>query len=169
MAEKKADTLHRVSVTLDGVGSTVMQNSLEHVWRPTRHGKQLRGRHIRQTPLMSVSPNSTGYWWNQLYQVKSPRSISHVVSLQHNMKHVADPFSRWNGPQCPAELPKVNMIVPGPQFSFPVSTMPAFPITHRGTLPAITSKKCQSQMAKVNRAGEYYYYFMTRRWKGFCW
>ncbi|KAM9708566.1 MAPK/MAK/MRK overlapping kinase isoform 1-T1 [Menidia menidia] len=119
MAEKKTDALYRVSGTFDGVGSPVMLNSLEHVWRPTRLGKQLRGRHTRQTPLMS-----------------------------HNMKHVADPLSRRNGPHCPAELPKVKLAVPGPQRSFPGPTMPAFPITHRGTLPAITSKKCQSQMAK---------------------
>ncbi|XP_008305093.1 MAPK/MAK/MRK overlapping kinase [Stegastes partitus] len=119
MAEKKAETLHRVSGTMDGMGSSVMQNSLQHIWRPTRLGKQLRGRHTRQTPLMS-----------------------------HNMKHVADPLIRRNVPHYAAELPKINMVVPGPQISFPVSTLPAFTVTHRGTLPAITSKKCQSQLAK---------------------
>ncbi|XP_041827074.1 MAPK/MAK/MRK overlapping kinase-like isoform X2 [Melanotaenia boesemani] len=119
MPENAAETLHRVSGTFDGVGGTVKQNPLEHIWRPTRLGKQLRGRHIRQTPLMSL-----------------------------NMKHVADPLLRRNGPHCPAELPKLNMVAPGPQISFPVSTLPVFPITHRGTLPAITSKKCQSQLTK---------------------
>ncbi|XP_028251683.1 MAPK/MAK/MRK overlapping kinase isoform X1 [Parambassis ranga] len=119
MAEKKADTLHRGSGTLDGVGSSVIQNSLEHIWRPTRLGKQLRGRHTRQTPLIS-----------------------------HNIKHVADPLIRRNVPHYPTELPKLNMVVPGQQISFPVSTMPTFSVTHRGTLPAITSKKCQSQLAK---------------------
>ncbi len=66
------------------------------------------------------------------------------------MKHVAEPLIRRNVPHYPAELPKLNMVVPGPQISFPVSTMPAFTVTHRGTLPAITSKKCQSRLAKVN-------------------
>uniref|UniRef100_A0A3Q1BDV0 Protein kinase domain-containing protein n=1 Tax=Amphiprion ocellaris TaxID=80972 RepID=A0A3Q1BDV0_AMPOC len=97
MAEKKAETLHRVSGTMDGIGSSVMQNSFEHIWRPTR---------------------------------------------------LADPLIRRNVPHYPAELPKINMVVPGPQISFPVSTMPACTVTHRGTLPAITSKKCQSQLAK---------------------
>ncbi|XP_071353902.1 MAPK/MAK/MRK overlapping kinase-like isoform X4 [Trachinotus anak] len=118
LAEKKADT-HRVSGTMDGVGGSVTHSSLEHIWRPTRFGKQLRGRHTRQTPLM-----------------------------RHNMKHVAEPLIRRNVPHYPTELPKLNMVVPGPQISFPVSTMPAFTVTHRGTLPAITSKKCQSQLAK---------------------
>lgn len=69
---------------------------------------------------------------------------------QHNMKHVAEPVIRRNIPHYPTELPKLNMVVPGPQMSFPVSTVPAFTITHRGTLPAIASKKCQSRLAKVN-------------------
>ncbi|CAN9502493.1 unnamed protein product [Ophioblennius macclurei] len=119
LAEKKAETLHRVSGTMDGVGSSAMQNAFEHIWRPTRLGKQLRGRHTRQTPLMS-----------------------------HNPKHVADPLMRRNIPHYPAELPKLNVVLPGPQITFPVSTMPAFGVAHRGTLPVITSKKCQSQLAK---------------------
>uniref|UniRef100_A0A673C2X8 MOK protein kinase n=1 Tax=Sphaeramia orbicularis TaxID=375764 RepID=A0A673C2X8_9TELE len=61
----------------------------------------------------------------------------------------------------PTELPKLNMVVPGPQISFPVSTMPAFTVTHRGTLPAITSKKCQSRIrrcfhhSQIERKGKY--------------
>ena len=70
-------------------------------------------------------------------------------SLQHNVKHVAEPLIRCNNRQCPTELPKINVVVPRPQISFPVSTMPAFTLTHRGTLPAITSKKCQPQLEKV--------------------
>ncbi|XP_005465195.1 MAPK/MAK/MRK overlapping kinase isoform X1 [Oreochromis niloticus] len=119
MAEKKAESLHRVSGTMDVIGSCVTQNSVDHICRPARVGKQLRGRHTRQTPLMS-----------------------------HNMKHVADTLIRRNIPHYPAELPKLNVVVPGPQISFPVSTMPTFTVTHRGTLPTITSKKCQSQLAK---------------------
>ncbi|KAM9354411.1 MAPK/MAK/MRK overlapping kinase [Pholidichthys leucotaenia] len=119
MAEKKSETHHGVSGILDAVVSSVKQNSLEHIWRPTRFGKQMRGRHARQTPLMS-----------------------------HNLKHVADPLIRRNIPHYPTELPKLNMVAPGPQISFPVSTIPVFTVTQRGTLPAITSKKCQSQLAK---------------------
>ncbi|XP_021174830.2 MAPK/MAK/MRK overlapping kinase isoform X2 [Fundulus heteroclitus] len=47
MAEKKAETLQRVSENLEGT-----QNSLEQIWRPGRLGKQLRGRLPRQTPLL---------------------------------------------------------------------------------------------------------------------
>ncbi|XP_078133111.1 MAPK/MAK/MRK overlapping kinase isoform X1 [Sander vitreus] len=119
LAEKKAETLHRVSGTMDGLESSGSHNSLDHIWRPTRLVKQLRGRHTRQTPLIS-----------------------------HNMKYVAEPLIRRNVPHYPTELPKLNMVVPGPQISFPVSTIPAFTVTHRGTLPTITSKKCQSQLAK---------------------
>uniref|UniRef100_A0A3Q2PCR2 MOK protein kinase n=1 Tax=Fundulus heteroclitus TaxID=8078 RepID=A0A3Q2PCR2_FUNHE len=47
MAEKKAETLQRVSENLEGT-----QNSVEQIWRPGRLGKQLRGRQPRQTPLL---------------------------------------------------------------------------------------------------------------------
>lgn len=70
--------------------------------------------------------------------------------VQHNMKHVAEPLVRRNITHYPTELPKLNMVVPGPQISFPVSTMPAFTVTHRGTLPAIITKKCQTRLTKVN-------------------
>ncbi|XP_053192325.1 MAPK/MAK/MRK overlapping kinase-like [Scomber japonicus] len=119
LTEKKAESLHRVSGIMDGVGRSGTHNSLDQIWRPARLGKQLRGRHTRQTPLMS-----------------------------HNMKHVAEPLIKRNIPHYPTELPKLNMVVPGPQISFPVSTMPAFTVTHQGALPAIMTKKCQSRLAK---------------------
>ncbi|XP_076013876.1 MAPK/MAK/MRK overlapping kinase [Genypterus blacodes] len=119
LAEKRADPLHRAVGAVDGVQTSGGTNSLDHIWRPARLGKQVRGRHTRQTPLMS-----------------------------HNMKHVAEPLIRRNIPHYAAELPKLNMVIPGPQISFPASTMPAFSITHRGTLPAITSKKCQTRLVK---------------------
>ncbi|XP_019953628.2 MAPK/MAK/MRK overlapping kinase isoform X1 [Paralichthys olivaceus] len=119
LAEKNADSLHRVSAAIDGVESSGTHSSIEHIWRPTKFGKQLRGRHVRQTPLMS-----------------------------NNMKHVAEPLIKRNIPHYTTELPKLNVVVPRPQIPFPVSTMPAFTVTHRGTLPALTSKKCQSQLAK---------------------
>ncbi|XP_074515947.1 MAPK/MAK/MRK overlapping kinase isoform X1 [Sebastes fasciatus] len=113
LAEKK------VSGSMEGLEISGTHNSLDHIWRPARLGKQLRGRHTRQTPLIS-----------------------------HNLKHVAEPLMRRNVPHHPTELPKINMVVPGPQISFPVSTMPAFTVTHRGTLPTIVSKKCQTRLAK---------------------
>ncbi|XP_037602331.1 MAPK/MAK/MRK overlapping kinase-like isoform X4 [Sebastes umbrosus] len=113
LAEKK------VSGTMEELEISGTHNSLDHIWRPARLGKQLRGRHTRQTPLIS-----------------------------HNLKHVAEPLIRRNVPHHPTELPKINMVVPGPQISFPVSTMPAFTVTHRGTLPTIASKKCQTRLAK---------------------
>ncbi|XP_010745070.2 MAPK/MAK/MRK overlapping kinase isoform X2 [Larimichthys crocea] len=118
LAEKKAESLHRLSGSMDGIESSGSYKSLD-IWRPTRLGKQMRGRHTRQTPLMS-----------------------------HNMKHVAEPLVRRNITHYPTELPKLNMVVPGPQISFPVSTMPAFTVTHRGTLPAIITKKCQTRLTK---------------------
>lgn len=118
LTEKKAETLHRVVGNVDGLESRGMHNPFEHIWRPTRLGRQMRGRQTRQTPL------------------------------SHNIKHVAEPIIRRNIPHYPTELPKLNMVVPGPQVSFPVSTMPAFTVTHRSTLPAITSKKCQSHLVQ---------------------
>ncbi|MED6273458.1 hypothetical protein CHARACLAT_006592 [Characodon lateralis] len=118
MGEKKSEIPQRVAENLDGTGNTVTQNSSEQIWRPTRLGKQLRGRHPRQTPL-----------------------------INHNMKRAADPLTRRNGPR-PAELPKLNVAAHGPQFAFPFSTIPAFTLHQRGTLPPITPKKCQSQVLK---------------------
>uniref|UniRef100_A0A672J5K4 MOK protein kinase n=1 Tax=Salarias fasciatus TaxID=181472 RepID=A0A672J5K4_SALFA len=107
LAEKKAETLHRVSGTVDG------------------------------TP-----PVQFRVIWGEMSKARL------VLSPQHNSKHVADALMRRNIPHYPAELPKLNVVLPGPQITFPVSTMPAFSVTQRGTLPAITSKKCQSQLAK---------------------
>ncbi|XP_029983592.1 LOW QUALITY PROTEIN: MAPK/MAK/MRK overlapping kinase [Sphaeramia orbicularis] len=118
LTEKKAEDTSQ-SWEWDGLGSSGMHNSLEHIWRPTRLGRQMRGRHTRPNAFES-----------------------------HNIKHAGEPLIRRNIPHYPTELPKLNMVVPGPQISFPVSTMPAFTVTHRGTLPAITSKKCQSRLVK---------------------
>uniref|UniRef100_A0A3B4BII9 Protein kinase domain-containing protein n=1 Tax=Periophthalmus magnuspinnatus TaxID=409849 RepID=A0A3B4BII9_9GOBI len=69
------------------------------------------------------------------------------VSPQHNLKHVAEPLRR-NLPHYSTELPKLSLVVP--QISFPMSTMPAYTVTHRGTLPAITAKKCHPRLAKAS-------------------
>ncbi|XP_029937913.1 MAPK/MAK/MRK overlapping kinase isoform X2 [Myripristis murdjan] len=119
LAEKRAETLLRTVGTVDGGEGGGTRNSLDQIWRPVRHGRQVRGRHARQTPLMS-----------------------------HNIKHTAEPLMRRNLPHYAAELPKLNMVAPGPQIPYPVSTLPALTITHRGTLPAITSKKCHPRLAK---------------------
>lgn len=71
-----------------------------------------------------------------------------AVSFQHNTKQPPEPGTRRNIPHYPAELPKLNLVVPGPQIPTAVSTVP--PFTHRGTLPVLASKKCQSRLAKVN-------------------
>ncbi|TKS86732.1 MAPK/MAK/MRK overlapping kinase [Collichthys lucidus] len=125
LAEKKAESLHRLS-DMDGTESSGSYKSLDHIWRPTRLGKQMRGRHTRQTPLMS-----------------------------HNLKHVAEPLVRRKVAHYPAELPKLNMVVPRPQMTFPVSTMPAFTVTHRGTLPAIITKKCQTRLNKPQNESQH--------------
>ncbi|XP_033844221.1 MAPK/MAK/MRK overlapping kinase-like [Periophthalmus magnuspinnatus] len=114
LAEKKAESLQRVG-NVDSLDSSGVHNSLEHLWRPTRLGRPLRGRHTRQT------------------------------ALSHNLKHVAEPLRR-NLPHYSTELPKLSLVVP--QISFPMSTMPAYTVTHRGTLPAITAKKCHPRLAK---------------------
>ncbi|XP_068573925.1 MAPK/MAK/MRK overlapping kinase-like isoform X2 [Cebidichthys violaceus] len=58
-AEKKPETFQRVSGIMGGLESGGKHNSLDHIWRPARLGKQLRGRHTRQTPLISSYPRST--------------------------------------------------------------------------------------------------------------
>ncbi|XP_061897480.1 MAPK/MAK/MRK overlapping kinase-like isoform X2 [Entelurus aequoreus] len=88
------------------------------LWRPTRLGKQMRGRHMRPTPLIST-------------------------------KHLAEPLCRRNVSHYTTELPELNMSFSGPPRSFPASTSPAFALTHRGTLPAINSKKCQTRLVKA--------------------
>uniref|UniRef100_H2U7R7 MOK protein kinase n=1 Tax=Takifugu rubripes TaxID=31033 RepID=H2U7R7_TAKRU len=118
MAEKRAETFHRLPGTLHGLEGGGSHNCLNRACRPARVGK-LRGRNARQTPL-----------------------------LNHNTKHAPAPLARRNIPHYPAELPKLNLVVPGPQIAPAISTVP--PFTHRGTLPAIASKKCQSRLAKVS-------------------
>lgn len=130
---------------MDRVESSVMHNSLDHNWRPTRLGKQLRGRHTRQTPLMSVSLFGSVL---RLTEVCVSLNLSDCfLPVQHNMKHVAEPLIRRNIPHYPTELPKLNMVAPTPQISFPVSTFSGF--TNLSHLPPIASKKCQSRLAKV--------------------
>ncbi|XP_030641178.1 MAPK/MAK/MRK overlapping kinase [Chanos chanos] len=67
---------------------------------------------------------------------------------QHHLKHVADPLSRRNPTHCPVELPKLNVVLPTPKIPYPVPSLPALPVTHRGSLPAITPKKCHSHFTK---------------------
>ncbi|XP_067099176.1 MAPK/MAK/MRK overlapping kinase-like [Osmerus mordax] len=86
----------------------------------------------------SGTPNSVDKLWRMARQGRR----------QHNIKHVAEPLLRRNAPHYKMELPKLSVVVPAPQISFPVSTMPALGISHRGSLPAITSKKCHSRLAK---------------------
>ncbi|KAK7945191.1 hypothetical protein WMY93_000919 [Mugilogobius chulae] len=112
LSERRSESLQRVGNVDD------LDSSLEHLWRPTRLGRTMRGRHTRQTPL------------------------------SHHLKHAAEPLLRRNLPHYPTELPKVSLVVP--QISFPVSTMPTFTVTHRGSLPAITSKKCHPRLAKAS-------------------
>lgn len=144
--EKKAETFHRASGTMNGLESVETHNSFDHIWRPARPGKQLRGRHTRQTPLICVSQLKE----NVQASMNTADTIWHCLPLKHNMKHVAEPATRRNVPPRPTELPKLNLLLPGPQMSFPVSATPSFTATHRGTLPAITSKKCQPRLAEVN-------------------
>ncbi|XP_032402732.1 LOW QUALITY PROTEIN: MAPK/MAK/MRK overlapping kinase [Xiphophorus hellerii] len=112
MGEKKSETLQRISENVDGKGNIV---KLAHTWRPTKLGKQLRGRHPRQTPLVN-----------------------------HNPKRAADTQSRRNAPH-PEQLPRLNMAAHGHQFPFPFSAIPAFTFNHKPTLPPISPKKCQTQ------------------------
>ncbi|XP_072313396.1 MAPK/MAK/MRK overlapping kinase-like [Eucyclogobius newberryi] len=120
LSERRAQSLQR-GVNVDGLDNMAVQNSLEHLWHPTRLGRVLRGRHPRQTPL------------------------------SHNLKHVAEPILRRNLPNYSTELPKLSLVVPQisfPRSTMPRSTMPAFTVSHRATLPAITSKKCLPRLTK---------------------
>uniref|UniRef100_A0AAZ3QNB9 Protein kinase domain-containing protein n=1 Tax=Oncorhynchus tshawytscha TaxID=74940 RepID=A0AAZ3QNB9_ONCTS len=105
LAERRADSLRRAIVTVEGGESSGTPNSVDHLRRMARQGRR-----------------------------------------QHNIKHVAEPLIRRNAPH--VELPKLNVVVPAPQITYPVSTVPVLTITHRGSLPAITSKKCHSRLAK---------------------
>ncbi|XP_054909175.1 MAPK/MAK/MRK overlapping kinase-like isoform X2 [Poeciliopsis prolifica] len=93
MGEKKSDTLQRSSENIDGKGNTVKS---AHTWRPTKLGKQLRGRHPRQTPLVN-----------------------------HNPKRAADPHSRRNATHL-TQLPRINMAAhqfPFPFSAIPAFTL----------------------------------------------
>lgn len=54
MAEKRAETFHRLPGTLHGLEGAGSHNSLNRACRPTRVGK-LKCRNARQTPLLNVS------------------------------------------------------------------------------------------------------------------
>lgn len=56
MAEKRADSFHRLSGTLHGPESGGSDNPFNHTCRPARIGK-LKVRNARQTPLLNVSPS----------------------------------------------------------------------------------------------------------------
>ncbi|KAG5265530.1 hypothetical protein AALO_G00243500 [Alosa alosa] len=86
----------------------------------------------------SGTPNSVDQLWR----------IARQGRRQHHLKHMADPLMRCNPHRYPVELPKLNVVVPSPKITYPVSSLPALTITHRGSLPAITSKKCHSRLVK---------------------
>ncbi|CAL8285247.1 unnamed protein product [Lota lota] len=84
---------------------------------------------------------------------KMPHSIEHIwrparIGRQHSIKHAAEPLMRRNIPHYAAELPKLNMVVPGPQVTYQASTVPPLTGVHRNSLPAISTKKCHSRLAK---------------------
>lgn len=56
MAEKRAESVHRLSGTLHGPEGRGSDNPLNHTCRPARIRK-LKGRQARQTPLLNVSPS----------------------------------------------------------------------------------------------------------------
>ncbi|KAL2099285.1 hypothetical protein ACEWY4_005765 [Coilia grayii] len=86
----------------------------------------------------SGTPSSVDQLWR----------IARQSRRQHHLKHVADPLLRCNPQRFPVELPKLNVVVPSPKITYPVSSLPALTITHRGSLPAITSKKCHPRLVK---------------------
>ncbi|KAM8833182.1 MAPK/MAK/MRK overlapping kinase isoform 1-T1 [Synchiropus picturatus] len=96
LAEKKSESFHRVSGSLDGLDRSGPQ-SFDLIWRPTRHGRQLRGRYTRQTPLIS-----------------------------HNTKHGAEPLTRRSHyttelPKINTALPRAQ--VPFPASTLPGFTV----------------------------------------------
>nr|XP_046222294.1 MAPK/MAK/MRK overlapping kinase-like isoform X4 [Oncorhynchus gorbuscha] len=87
----------------------------------------------------SGTPNSVDHMWRMARQGRR----------HHNIKHVAEPRIRRNIQHYPVELPKLNVVVPAPQITYPVTTVSALTINHRGSpLPVITSKKCHLRLAK---------------------
>ncbi|KAL7861752.1 hypothetical protein SRHO_G00131930 [Serrasalmus rhombeus] len=82
----------------------------------------------------------------------TPSSVEHLWRIarqgrRQQLKHVGDPLSR-RMPHYPVELPKLNVVVPAPKVPYPMPSLPALAIPHRGSLPAITSKKCHSRSTK---------------------
>ncbi|XP_058254437.1 MAPK/MAK/MRK overlapping kinase-like isoform X1 [Hemibagrus wyckioides] len=86
----------------------------------------------------SMTPGSVEQFWRNTRQGRR----------QQRLKHVAEPLSRHILPRYPVELPKLNVVVPTPKVPYPVSSLPALAIPHKGLLPAITSKKCHSRSMK---------------------
>ncbi|XP_028833741.1 MAPK/MAK/MRK overlapping kinase isoform X2 [Denticeps clupeoides] len=86
----------------------------------------------------STTPTSVDQLWR----------IARQSRRQHHLKHVSDLPIRSNAQRYSVELPKLNMVIPTPKITHPLSSVPPLTITHRGSLPAITSKKCHSRLAK---------------------
>uniref|UniRef100_A0A8C8EM80 Protein kinase domain-containing protein n=1 Tax=Oncorhynchus tshawytscha TaxID=74940 RepID=A0A8C8EM80_ONCTS len=105
--------------------------------------------------ISRLIPNCSAPSLSLLYQMLAydpeERIGSRAALQHHNIKHVAEPRIRRNIQHYPVELPKLNVVVPAPQITYPVATVPALTITHCGSpLPVITSKKCHLRLAKVN-------------------
>ncbi|XP_072545940.1 MAPK/MAK/MRK overlapping kinase-like isoform X2 [Salminus brasiliensis] len=81
----------------------------------------------------------------------TPSSVEHLWRIarqgRRQLKHIADPLSR-RMLHYPMELPKLNVVLPAPKIPYPVPSFPALTIPHRGSLPAISSKKCHSRSTK---------------------
>uniref|UniRef100_A0A8C5AJ40 MOK protein kinase n=1 Tax=Gadus morhua TaxID=8049 RepID=A0A8C5AJ40_GADMO len=88
--------------------------------------------------------------WNSLTLDHSPLKMM-ILPFAHSIKHGTEPLMRRNIPHYAAELPKLNMVVPGPQVSYQAATVPPHAGVHRNSLPAISTKKCHSRLAKVRR------------------
>ncbi|KAI4903718.1 hypothetical protein NFI96_030767 [Prochilodus magdalenae] len=86
----------------------------------------------------SVTPNSVDHLWH----------IARQGRRQQQLKHISGPLNR-RVPHYPMELPKLNVVVPAPKVPYPMPSLPNLAIPHRGSLPAITSKKCHSRLTKV--------------------
>ncbi|XP_053489719.1 MAPK/MAK/MRK overlapping kinase isoform X2 [Ictalurus furcatus] len=106
----------------------------------------------------SMTPGSVEQFWRNTRQGR------------RQLKHVAEPLSRYVLPRYPVELPKLNVAAPTPKVPYPVSSLPALAIPHQGLLPAITSKKCHSRSMKPreepHRSTLKSYYMPTLERKG---
>ncbi|XP_066541937.1 MAPK/MAK/MRK overlapping kinase-like isoform X2 [Hoplias malabaricus] len=79
-------------------------------------------------------------------------SVEHLWRIanqgrRQQLKHVSNPHSRRFAHH-PLDLPKLNVMVPAPKLPYPLPMLPALAMPHRGSLPAITSKKCHSRSTK---------------------